>query len=169
VSTHAALAAVRNASPGMPIEERSTAPFTDGPWLFSHNGIVPDFSDGAGRELRRTVSATRAAGIAGPTDSELLFALTLDRLDAGDSLGAALVSVVRTACAISGGRLNLMLTDGIWVAATVVGNSLFVRQRPGTVWVVSEPTDDDDGWEPVPEGALVEGTADGLTITEGAL
>lgn len=169
VRSGAVLASLRAASTGLAVEESGTAPYTWGRWLFAHNGEVDEFRTGAAAALRRTVSDERLTLVEGTTDSELLFALTLDRLDAGDSLGAALVSVVRTACAISGGRLNLMLTDGTWVAATVVGNSLFVRERPGTVWVVSEPTDDDDGWEPVPEGALVEGTADGLTITEGAL
>ena len=94
VSSNAVLAAVRSASPGMPIEETSTPPFTEGPWLFSHNGFVPGFRTGVGRELRRKVSETRALGIAGATDSELLFALVLDRLDAGTPPADALVSVV---------------------------------------------------------------------------
>lgn len=34
------VAAVRSASVGMPIEETAAAPFTDGTWLLSHNGIV---------------------------------------------------------------------------------------------------------------------------------
>ena len=60
VKSNAVLAAVRAASPGMPIEERANAPFTEGPWLFSHNGFVPGFRSGVGRALRRKVSdATR--------------------------------------------------------------------------------------------------------------
>ena len=169
VRSGAVLASLRAASTGLPVEESGTAPYTWGPWLFAHNGEVDEFRTGAAAALRRTISDERLTLIEGTTDSELLCALTLDRIDAGDSPAAALASVVRTVCNISGGRLNLMLTDGTRVAATVMGNSLFVRERPGAVWAVSEPTDDDGGWEQVSEGALVEGTADGLTITEAAL
>jgi glutamine amidotransferase len=165
----AVLASLRAASTGLPVEESGTAPYTWGPWLFAHNGEVDEFRSGAAAALRRKVSDARLTLVEGTTDSEFLFALALDRLDAGDGPGAALVDVVRTVLGVSGGRLNLMLTDGTRVAATVLGNSLFVRERPGAVWVASEPTDDDGGWEPVPEGALVEGTAEGLTVTEAAL
>ena len=34
------VAAVRSASIGMPIEPSASAPFTDGQWLLSHNGLV---------------------------------------------------------------------------------------------------------------------------------
>src|ERR1700756_6062360 len=38
--SHCVVAAVRSATVGMPIEASATAPFTDGRWLLSHNGIV---------------------------------------------------------------------------------------------------------------------------------
>ncbi|MBS2079974.1 class II glutamine amidotransferase, partial [Mycobacterium tuberculosis] len=38
--SHCVVAAVRSATVGMPIEVSATAPFTDGQWLLSHNGIV---------------------------------------------------------------------------------------------------------------------------------
>lgn len=168
VRSGAVLASLRAASPGLAVEESGTAPFTWGPWLFAHNGEVEEFRSGAAAALRRQVSDERLTLIEGTSDSELLFALALDRLDAGDEPGPALVSVVQRVGEVSGGRLNLMLTDGTRVAATVHGNSLFARQRPGAVWVASEPADDDDGWAPVPEAALVEGTAAGVTIREAA-
>jgi glutamine amidotransferase len=40
LSSTCVLAAVRSASIGMPVEESATAPFTDGRWLASHNGVV---------------------------------------------------------------------------------------------------------------------------------
>src|ERR1700754_59853 len=40
VSTTAFVAAVRNGTTGMPVTEAAAAPFTDGRWLFSHNGVV---------------------------------------------------------------------------------------------------------------------------------
>jgi glutamine amidotransferase len=38
--SHCVVAAVRSATVGMPIDVSATAPFTDGQWLLSHNGIV---------------------------------------------------------------------------------------------------------------------------------
>src|SRR5271170_8484756 len=38
--SHCVVAAVRSATVGMPIEASATAPFTDGHWLLSHNGVV---------------------------------------------------------------------------------------------------------------------------------
>ena len=167
VSSNAVLAAVRSASPGMPVEETSTPPFTEGPWLFSHNGFVPGFRSGVGRELRRKVSETRAHGILGATDSELLFALVLDRLDAGTPPAYALVSVVDLVEELTTARLNLLLTDGERIAATACRNSLFVfddRQLTGAVVVASEPYDDDAGWEVVKDGSVVELSDDKLEV-----
>ena len=167
VSSNAVLAAVRSASPGMPIEETSTPPFTEGPWLFSHNGFVPGFRTGVGRELRRKVSEARALGIAGATDSELLFALVLDRLDGGTPPADALVAVIGLVEELTTARLNLLLTDGERIAATACRNSLFVfddRELTGAVVVASEPYDDDAGWEAVKDGSVVEFGDDKLEV-----
>lgn len=168
VRSTAVLAAVRSASPGMPVEETSTAPFTDGPWLFSHNGVVPGFEGETGRELRRTASEVRRQNIAGGTDSELLFALVLDRIDAGASPADALVSVVALVeNKQPDARLNFLLTDGACIAATACRNSLFVlddRDRTGAVVVASEPYDDDASWEAVPDRSVVEFDDDKLVV-----
>ena len=159
VTTRAVLAAVRNASPGNDPDENGTAPFTEGRWLFSHNGFVPGFSTSVGRTLRRKVGDKRSHAVAGAIDSEVLFALVLDRLDRGASPADALVSVVELVAELTTARLNLLLTDGERIAATAVRNSLFVlddRQLTGSVVVASEPYDDDRTWEPVRDGSLVE-------------
>jgi glutamine amidotransferase len=159
VTTKAVLAAVRNASPGNPVDENATAPFTEGKWLFSHNGFVPGFRSGEGRTLRSKVSGKRASAIRGAVDSELLFALVLDRLDRGASPVDALVSVVELVEGVTTARLNLLLTDGERIVATAVRNSLFVfddRHLTGSVIVASEPHDDDPTWEAVPDGSVVE-------------
>ena len=167
VTSNAVLAAVRSASPGMAIEETSTPPFTEGPWLFSHNGFVPGFSTGVGRTLRRKVSETRAHAMAGKTDSELLFALVLDRLDAGATPADALVAVIGVVEELTTARLNLLLTDGERVAATTCRNSLFVfddRQLTGAVVIASEPYDDHASWELVEDGSIVELGDDKLEV-----
>ena len=155
VASPAVLAAVRNATPPSPVEESGTPPFTAGPWLFAHNGAVDGFV-GAGRTaLRSLVSDARSAAIEGTADSEVLFALALDRLDAGVAPAAALVDVVRAVTATTSGRLNLVLTDGSQVAATAWGDSLFVLDADGAAVVASEPYDDDPRWLPVPDCSVV--------------
>jgi glutamine amidotransferase len=167
-TTTALLAAVRLASPGAPVEESGNAPFLAGPWLFSLNGVVHGHFEGVGDALRALVSPARAAGIEGVTDSEVLFALALDRLDAGESPAAALAAVIDAVTARTTGRLNLLLTDGTRVAATAWENSLFTRTMTGALpvtWVASEPLDDDPGWTRVPDGSLVEVSAAGRCTT----
>ena len=70
------VAAVRSASVGMPIEASASAPFTDGRWLLSHNGLVD----------RAVLPASAVAE--STNDSALLAALIFDRgLDAlGDTI-----------------------------------------------------------------------------------
>jgi len=154
VSSGAVLAAVRCATPPAPIEETGAAPFTDGRWLLSLNGsVTTDLV-----ALRRQVSARRDGAIQGASDTEVVFALLLDRLDAGAAPAAALGDLV----ASIPGRLNLLLTDGTTIWATASGDSLWWRigRLPGGAGVVvaSEPYDDEPGWLEVPERTLVTAT-----------
>jgi glutamine amidotransferase len=151
ITSRAFLAAARLASPGASIEESGNAPFRDGPWLFSLNGVVKGYTSGVGDELRATLSERRRACIEGDADSEVLFAMALDRLDAGAAPGDALADVMEHVLGITKGRLNMLLTDGRRIAATRYGNSLFVR---GTT-VASEPLDDDAGWDEVPNESVL--------------
>ncbi|MRH86805.1 hypothetical protein GFY24_04860 [Nocardia sp. SYP-A9097] len=43
IHSTAVLAAIRSATVGMPLERTACAPFTHGPWAFSHNGAIPDW------------------------------------------------------------------------------------------------------------------------------
>jgi len=167
VRTTCALAAVRDATPPSAVEETGTPPFTAGPWLFAHNGAVEGFAgfEANGVRLRRTVSDARAAAIEGASDSEVLFALVLDRLDEGADPGAALASVVAEVRAVAPARLNMVITDGRRVAATTAGDTMFVLDADGAVVVASEPYDEDPRWTPVPDGSLVGVDVSGATIT----
>src|SRR5918911_2233845 len=73
-------AAVRSATPGVPVEESGVPPFTSGPYLFAHNGAIKNFRSTAMRPLRDALSDASYSGILGVTDSETIFALLLDRL-----------------------------------------------------------------------------------------
>jgi glutamine amidotransferase len=151
------LAAVRSATPPNPAEESGAAPFTAGPWLWSVNGAVS--SDVTA--LRRSVPLRRASGIEGSSDSEVLFALLLDRLDSGSDPATALVDLLAIP-----GRLNLLLTDGSTIWATAWGDTLWTRSWAGGVVVASEPFDDDQGWATVPDRSLVV-AADGHCCVKG--
>lgn len=162
VRTPAFVGAARLASPGAPIEAEGNAPFVSGPWSFSLNGFVADFLEGARDALRATITPRRLAGIEGQADTEVLFAMVLDRIDAGATASDAVADTIAATEATSGGRLNLILHDGATVVATAVGNSLFAR--PG--WVSSEPIDDDPGWFAVPDRTLVTCGPDATPRTE---
>jgi len=168
ITSGAVLASVRSASPGMPVEETGTPPFCEGRWLFAHNGLVPGFHHGVGRELRRGLSERRATGILGASDSEMLFGLVLDRLDDHASPGEAMADVVKTVNALTTARLNMVLTDGERAFATAWRNSLFIldnRLMDGTTVVASEPYDGDLAWEEVPDGSLVVVDEDETSVT----
>lgn len=169
VHTGAVLAAVRSATPPSPTVDTGNAPFTAGPWLFSHNGFVRQFRGSVGVALRRLVSEPRAIGIEGTSDSEVLFALVLDALDAGARPEEALAGVITEGASRSEAHLNLLLSDGQTIFGTTFGNSLFALQDAGLasggVLVASEPLDDHDGWAPVPDRSIVRATGTDLEIS----
>jgi gamma-glutamyl hercynylcysteine S-oxide hydrolase len=153
------VAAARLASPGATLVDTGNAPFVEGAWAFSLNGIVDDFPGGVGDVLRARVEPDRRARLAGDADTEVLFALVLQHLAAGMSATEALATVVHDVLAVTTGRLNVFLTDGAVVHATRVGNSLF---RRGPV-IVSEPTDDEPGWIEIPDRSVTVLTPEGGT------
>lgn len=175
--SHAVLAAVRSATVGMPVVSSAAAPFTDGRWLFSHNGVVPGWPDtlvplAAGLPTRDLLT------LDAPTDSALLWALVRHRLrraepvppvagtvpPVADTLAAVADTVTEVSAAVPGARLNLLLTDGQVAVATAVGHALSVRAGHDGVLISSEPLDDDPRWQPVPDGHLVVATAGKLEI-----
>jgi glutamine amidotransferase len=165
VRAAAVLGAARLASPGSPVEISGNAPFVADRYAFSLNGAVDGWTDGIGPELRARVSPRRAAAITGSTDTETLFAITLDRLDQGAPPVDALRAVVALVGSRTTGRLNLLLTDGATVAASASGNSLFALDRVDSVLVASEPLDDDPGWVPVPDRSVLVADATDLSCS----
>ncbi|WP_327279784.1 MULTISPECIES: ergothioneine biosynthesis protein EgtC [unclassified Streptomyces] len=164
VRTRAALAAVRDATVFGADGEAAAAPFASGPWLFSHNGAVRDWPDVAA-PIAAALPPVELLSLAAGTDSALIWALVLHRLQRGDDLGTALAEPVREFEAVApGSRLNLLLTDGTGIAATAWGDSLWYladAQAQRTV-VASEPYDDDSRWCEVPDRTLL--TARGTRV-----
>jgi glutamine amidotransferase len=135
------VAAVRSATVGMPIEATAAAPFTDGHWLLSHNGLV----DRAVLPLSATAESTN--------DSALLAALIFDR--GLDSLGDTIAEV---AAADPNARLNILAGNGSRLVATTWGDTLSMLRRTDGVVLASEPYDDDPAWEEIPDRHLVDVT-----------
>jgi glutamine amidotransferase len=133
------VAAVRSASVGMPIEASATAPFTDGQWLLSHNGIVD-----------RAVLPPSAAAES-TVDSALLAALIFER--GLDRLGDTIAEV---GTADPNARLNILAADGSRMLATAWGDTLSVLRRDDGVVLASEPYDDDPDWQEIPDRHLVD-------------
>ncbi len=166
----AVVGAIRNASPGAPIDESGNAPFMSGPWLFAHNGFIDGFRLGLGERLRRGVSERRAAEILGAADSEVLFAMVLDRVDGGATATEAILDLIEHITGLADGRFNFLLSDGTSLVATRWGNSLFSRElsvagsnQRGAI-IVSEPLFENPDWTEVPDRSLVTVTTSGSAV-----
>jgi glutamine amidotransferase len=153
--TGAALAAVRSATVGMPVTAAAAAPFAEGRWIFSHNGVVRGWPETVGA-LAAALPVVDLLTLDAPTDAALLWALVRHRLRAGKDGADVLAGVVEdVAAAAPDSRLNLLLTDGATIWATAWGHALSVRVAPGLALVASEPTDSDPGWTGVADRHLV--------------
>lgn len=146
--SHCVVAAVRSATVGMPIEVSATAPFTDGQWLLSHNGVI---------DRTLLTASARAESVC---DSALLAAVIFDR--GMDALSDIIVDLGN---ADPLARLNILAANGSRLVATAWGDTLSILRRADGVVLASEPYDDDPDWEDVPDRHLVEVTANGVTLT----
>ena len=132
------VAAVRSATIGMPIDPTASAPFTDGQWLLSHNGVVD----------RAVLPLTGEAESV--VDSAVLAALIFQR--GLDALGQTIAEV---GALDPNARLNILAANGSRMVATTWGDTLSVLRLPDGVVLASEPYDDDPGWADIPDRHLV--------------
>ena len=149
LSSGAVLAAVRSATVGMPMDESAAAPFTDGRWLFSHNGRVD----------RSVLPPSHEAESA--CDSAVLAAHVFAR---GPEKVVETIREVATDDPAA--FLSVLLTDGASITAVSWGDQMSYLVLPDGVVVASEPYDDDDRWTDVPDRHLLEVTQAGVTVTE---
>jgi gamma-glutamyl hercynylcysteine S-oxide hydrolase len=170
IRSRAVFAAVRSATPGLPVEESGVPPFSSGPFMFMHNGAIRDFRQKAMRPLRDALSDEAYSGLLGISDSETIFAGLLDLLrdDPTDLAGAARETIRHVSRVCDGlgveATLNLAVTDGTVLVFTRYstdgpGNSLYVLEDatgvPGAVVVASERLDEDPAWREVPDRCLL--------------
>jgi gamma-glutamyl hercynylcysteine S-oxide hydrolase len=159
----AILAAVRDATAGTALGEAAAAPFTFGPWLFSHNGMLAGWPASA---AALSPGAEALLSMEAMTDSAFLWVLVLKRLRAGAPAEVALAATIDAVEAGGGGagRFNFLLTDGHSIAATAAGDTLWYRHAGGAVTVASEPGDDDPGWTEVPDRQVLTAEPSGVTV-----
>jgi glutamine amidotransferase len=178
VSAHTVLAHVRKASVGR-VAPENTHPFQRGPWLFAHNGTVPDWERVRG-PLEALIEPALRSHLRGETDSERCFFLFLTRLrrrcdleraDAGSAC-AALAETVALVREIadrgdSKASTTFLATDGRLLLACRRGRTLFISSpaadadgQCGYVAIASEdpgepPPGGRRAWRLLPEEALV--------------
>jgi glutamine amidotransferase len=152
------LAAIRSATPGMPIEEEATAPFSNGTIAFSHNGHI-------------NTAINRPFLVSGPPpasrcDSALLAALLWQEMSTGADLDDAVPALVGqitgrdpTAC------LNILATDGEKIVATTWGETLCYRRTMEGVVVASEPLDLSADWTRVADRQVLHAEPSGVKLS----
>lgn len=146
--SHCVVAAVRSATIGMPLEASATAPFTDGRWLLSHNGVV---------DRAVLPVSSRAESVC---DSAVLAATIFDR-----GLDALSETIIEVGTADPLARLNILAANGSRLIATAWGDTLSILRRTDGVVLASEPYDDDPDWADIPDRHLVEVVAGRVEVT----
>jgi predicted glutamine amidotransferase len=177
------LAHIRAAT-GTPVEQTNCHPFRHGRWLFMHNGFIDRYLE-LRRELLLAVEPSIFSGIAGTTDSELMFYLALtfglqeEPLAALERMAGFVEETGRRHGIAEPLQMTVAVSDGerLYAARYASGpvvNSLFVTADASAVRalypddvrfrqfsdearaVVSEPLGDLPGlWHEVPAGTAV--------------
>jgi predicted glutamine amidotransferase len=143
----------------------NTHPFRHGPWVFAHNGTIQDLD-----WVRAQTSPSRLEALRGETDSELLFAFLLSRLDAdrvahGGDGGATDRALVRALSELTSrptlGACTFLLSDGDKLYAHRSGRTLFLLERvPGDAVRIERESHEtgarvETAWSPARHAVLV--------------
>ena len=159
-SSSTILTAVRNTTPGIPIDG-GNLPLVHGRWSFILNGFVENFRESHMRALRSHLPDDLYGHLAGSSDSETLFLLTVAAVQAGASHLDALRSVrdmVLEAVQEKNhtAQLTMVLADGDGIVGLHTGsetttNSLYLARgnplAPQGTLLASEPLDNHASWE----------------------
>lgn len=164
VSADVALAALRNATPGHPVDRAGLLPMIHDGHAFILNGFVADFPTRWIRAFRESLPDHLYGALRGSSDSETLFMMALARIESGASRGEALADLSAFVRSTVGGagmeaQLTMALADSEGVTLVRTGtanrtNSLYLTTRsslfPEGNLVASEPLNGEEGWEAIP-------------------
>jgi glutamine amidotransferase len=146
VSAQTVLAHVRKASVGR-VAPENTHPFQLGPWLFAHNGTVPDW-DRARVGLEAAIDVSLRGEIRGETDSERCFLIFLSRLRRHCDLERADVASAAAALSETVALVREIAEQGEHTASTTflaTDGRLLLACRRGRTLFVSSPVAEGDG------------------------
>ncbi|HKK92238.1 MAG TPA: hypothetical protein VJ925_02350 [Longimicrobiales bacterium] len=162
------LAALRNTTPGLPVDRTGLLPITRDRWAFALNGYVPAFRARHMRGLRAHLSDGHYARLEGVSDAETLFHLVLTSMASGEDPATALVTVRDLVQARLGSSETAPLTmvlsgpeevTALHTAVNGAVNSLYLLERSGMaadgMLLASERLDESDAWRRVPDHAVV--------------
>ncbi len=163
------LAALRSATPGIPVDRSAVAPFLHDRWAFVLNGFIEGFRTTAMRKMRADLPDHLYAALTGVSDTETIFLTAVAELEKGagtaEALRRAYGSSIRIASAAGvDAPLNLVLADQESVTAIRGGigpepNSLYWTASsalaPGGTLVASEPITPEESWTVVPPHHLI--------------
>ncbi|KRE11879.1 glutamine amidotransferase [Bosea sp. Root381] len=176
VRSHLFFAHVRAAT-GTATTRANCHPFAHGRHLFMHNGQIGGYG-AIRRRLEALIPDSLYAARVGTTDSEVLFLLTLARIEGGLTAGEALAASLGDALALmrqAGIREPLRcaaaLADGETIHAVRWSSdarppTLYLCRREDSVIVASEPIDAErECWRALPCNTLVSVRGDTVALT----
>lgn len=173
-----AVAALRNATPGLPVDEASVPPLALEGRAFVLNGFVPGFRERHARALRSELPDALYARLSGASDAETLFLLATNALRRGADRAEALAAVAeRVLAGVDDDgecQLAMLLADAGGLSVRLASNvertnSLYVLEGDGMAaggtLVASEALDDDPAWRRIPHHGLLEVDRDGARVS----
>lgn len=165
------------AATGTSIARQNCHPFHHGRYMFMHNGQIGGYAQ-VRRSLEAQLHDTFYAARRGATDSELLFLLALQEIEAGREVSDAMQTVLNNTLSLMRAmgidaplRFAAALSDGESVHAFRFSSddkppTLYVRQHGDGAIVASEPLEDcSQGWEPLAAGTVLKVDASGTAVT----
>jgi glutamine amidotransferase len=137
---------VRHATVGG-LGPENTHPFCLGPYSFSHNGTILNFT----RLFDPAISPPL-----GETDSEHLFRLVMHHLDAEDPIAGLRFAIRCTIERFAFSSLSFLFSDGERLYAYRLGlTGMHWLSQPGRLLVSTERLDEDEGWHSVRQDVLL--------------
>jgi len=177
------LAYIRSATSTSSIALNNCQPFSYQNVLFIHNGFIDDFWETLYRPIRNRLSDVAYKNLEGTTDSEHIFAMIVDRLEADKNISlqqALKNTLIELAEMANDNNLelsaNIVLSDGKELTACRYANrkktpSLYYikdnSEYSNAVIIASEPLFAGD-WISCPEGSLI-GVGEDLEISVNSI
>ncbi len=138
------IANVRSATPSLAVDLSNCHPFQYEKLLFTHNGFIQDFRKTLYREIRDRINNTAYQAINGTTDSEHIFALLINELQASPeinletALHKTLINLTELAASyqvsFSG---NIIISDGQRLIGSRFAHN---TATPSLYWLRDDPT-----------------------------